>query len=68
MLTAFLVGLGFAFPNPQPNTPCVEILHLLRSEYRLEVTAAQTVGNTIVYLLVDKAREKTAQVGCELPE
>ena len=68
MLIAFLSVLGFTFPNPQPNAPCVEVLHQLRSEHRLDVAAAETVGNTIVYLLVDNARDKTAQVGCTLPE
>jgi hypothetical protein len=68
MLIAFLSVLGFTFPNPQPNASCVEVLHQLRSEHRLDVAAAETVGNTIVYLLVDNARDKTAQVGCTLPE
>jgi len=68
MLIAFLSVLGFTFPNPQPNAPCVEVLHQLRSEQRLDVAAAQTVGNTLVYLLVDRGRDKTAQVGCILPE
>jgi len=68
MLIAFLSVLGFTAPNPQPNASCVELLQQLRSEQRLDVAAAQTVGNTIVYLLVDKARNKTAQVGCTLPE
>jgi len=67
MLIVFFIGLGFAFPTPQPNALCVEVLHQLRSEHRMEVTAAQTVGDTLVYLLVDKSREKTVQIGCQLP-
>jgi hypothetical protein len=67
MLIAFLTVLGFTFATPQPNTSCVEVLHQLRAQHRLEVAAAQTVGNTLVYLLVDESRDKTAQVGCELP-
>lgn len=69
MLVAFLTVLGFAFPTPQPNSLCIEVLHHLRSEYRMEVTASQAVNNdTIVYLLVDKSRERTAQIGCRIPE
>ena len=68
MLIVFLTVLGFTFPSPQPNTSCLEALHQLRAEQSLEVAAAQTVGDTLVYLLVDKSRHKTAQVGCALPE
>jgi hypothetical protein len=67
MLVVFLTVVGFAFPTPQPNASCVEVLHQLRTEHGLEVAAAQTVRDTLVYLLVDKSRSKTAQVGCELP-
>jgi hypothetical protein len=68
MLIAFLSVLGFTFPTPEPNAPCLDVIHQLRSEQRLEVATAQAVGNTLVYLLVDKAGNKTAQVGCTLPE
>jgi hypothetical protein len=68
MLTVFLTVLGITVPNPGPNATCVEVLHQLRSEHRLEVAAAQTVGDTIVYLLVDKSHDKTAQVGCAFPK
>jgi hypothetical protein len=68
MLLVFLTVLGFTFPTPQPNTFCVEVLHQLRVEHRLEVAAAETVGDTLVYLLVDESRNKTAQVGCRLPD
>jgi hypothetical protein len=68
MLIAFLTVLGFAFANPPANTLCVDVLHELRSEHHLEVANAQSVGNTIVYLLVDKSRDKTAQVGCAFPK
>jgi len=67
MLTIFLTAIGISVPNPSPNTTCVEVLQLLRSEHRLEVAAATAVGDTIVYLLTDKSHKKTVQVGCGLP-
>ena len=68
MLIAFLTVLGFTFSTPSPDTSCVEVLHRLRAEHHLEVAVAQTVGTTLVYLLVDKSSKKTAQVGCALSE
>ncbi len=67
MLIAFLTVLGFTVATPPPTALCVDVLHQLRSEHHLEVANAQSVGDTIVYLLVDKPRNKTAQVGCVLP-
>ena len=68
MLVAFLSVLGFAFPTPQSNAPCLDVLHQLRSEQRLDVATAQTVGNTVVFVLVDNGYHKTAELGCKLPE
>ena len=69
MLVAFLTVIGLSLPNPGPNSLCVEILQNLREEHRMEVVTAQTVNNdTIVYLLIDKNRRATAQVGCRIPE
>ena len=68
MLIVFLSVLGFSFTSPQPDSSCLEALLQLRAEHGLEVASAQTVGDTLVYLLVDKSRHKAAEVGCRLPE
>jgi hypothetical protein len=36
------------------------------TEHHMEVTSAQTVDDTLVYLLVDESHKKTAQIGCRL--
>jgi hypothetical protein len=61
----FLTIVGFIFPTPQSDV-CAEVIHQLRTEHHMEVTSAQTVDGTLVYLLVDEARKKTAQIGCQL--
>ena len=66
MALAFFLALGFPF-TPSPNATCVDVIQALRVEERLDVVAASTVGETIVYLLTDKGHKKTAQVGCTLP-
>jgi hypothetical protein len=66
MLIVFLTVLGFTFPPPQPDVLCAEVLHQLRTEHRLEVVAANTVGDTLVYLLGDESRKETAHLGCRL--
>ena len=68
MLVVFLTVLGFTFAGPEPGTSCLEALHRLRTEHGLEVASAEGVGDTLVYLLVDKSRHKSAEVGCALPE
>ena len=65
MSLVFATILGFIF-SPQSNALCAEVLHQLRTEHRMEVTSAQTVDDTLVYLLVDQSRKKTAQIGCRL--
>jgi hypothetical protein len=70
MSLVFLAVVGFAF-LPQSGANCVEVLHQLRTEHQMEVTAAETVGSTLVYLLANeshnkKTPEKTAQIGCRL--
>ena len=65
MAILFFAFVGFSVTNP-PTNSCVEILRHLFIEHRLEVANAQSVGNTIVYLLTDKSGHKTAQVGCVL--
>jgi hypothetical protein len=65
MSLVFATILGFIF-SPQPNALCAEVLHQLRTEHRMEVTSAQTVDGTLVYLLVDQSHKKTAQIGCRL--
>jgi hypothetical protein len=65
MSLVFATILGFMF-SPQPNALCAEVLHQLRTEHHMEVTSAQTVDDTLVYLLVDESHKKTAQIGCRL--
>ena len=65
MAILFFTVFGFVF-SPPANSTCVEALHQLRREHHMEVVNAQTVGDTIVYLLV--AKDKTAQVGCRLSD
>ena len=68
MSLAFLTVFGFLFLNYQPGADCAEVLHHLRTEHKMEVAVAQTVDDTLVYLLVDKSHQKTAQMGCRLVE
>ena len=65
MSLVFATILGFMFSH-QPNALCAEVIHQLRAEHHMEVTSAQTVDATLVYLLVDESRKKTAQIGCQL--
>ena len=65
MHVVFLVVLGVLFPSLPPGTPCANAIHQLRDELRIEVVAAQTVDHTLVYLLADKNRKLTAQLGCQ---
>jgi hypothetical protein len=65
MSLVFLTIVGFIF-SPQRNASCGEVLHQLRTEHHMEVTSAQSVDDTLVYLLVDESRRKTAQIGCQL--
>jgi hypothetical protein len=71
MIIVILSVVGFAFLS-QPNANCAEVLHQLRTEHQMEVTTAVAVGDTLVYLLEGeshkKTAQKTAQVGCRLPD
>jgi hypothetical protein len=71
MSLVFLTVVGFTF-LAQPGANCAEVLHQLRTEHKMEVTAAGTVADTLVYLLTTdshkKNDQKTAQMGCRLVE
>ena len=62
----FYALVGFSLSNLQTGMDCAQVLHQLRTEHRMEVATAQTVEDTLVYLLVDNAHKKTAQIGCQL--
>jgi hypothetical protein len=65
MSALFLLLAGFSLELPTPEA-CHDALHLPRTQAQLEIAGQATAGDVLVYTLIDQAKKKTAQPGCQL--